>query len=124
MLRRLTAGVAGILWVMPAVAVAEDSAKGARIFQQRCSICHSDVRNGPPNFGPNLFGVVGRAPGQVPVFDYSLALRTSSGLWTEARLKSYIADPGGTIPGARMSAVGPSDAEGREDLLAYLASLK
>jgi len=103
---------------------AGDARRGSQIFQQHCSICHSDVRQGPDNFGPNLFGVVGRKPGSLAGFDYSPAMKANRIAWSSDRLERYIEAPGALIPGARMRFVGPQEAAAREDLVAYLATLK
>lgn len=122
---RRTSMVMAALFLSPTtIAKAGDSAKGALIFHQYCAICHSDVRDGPANFGPNLFGVVGRKPGRIPTFDYSVAMRAQSLPWSPVRLRAYIDSPQDTVPGARMRFVGPETVEARDDLVAYLATLR
>jgi len=113
-----------VLLTQPGVALAGDPQRGASIFQARCSMCHSAVRNGPPNFGPNLFGIVGRKPGIVPSFEYSGAMRATGTPWSVDRIEAYVEDPAKVIPGVRMSDTGVHDADARHDLVAYLATLK
>src|SRR5580693_8084389 len=65
---------AAALALSPLVARAGDAAKGADVFQDRCSSCH--VLNGIGQ-GPSLLGVVGRKAGALPNFNYSDALKAS-----------------------------------------------
>jgi cytochrome c len=105
-------------------AQAGDPQRGANVFRTQCSMCHSGVRAGPANFGPNLFGIVGRKPGSLPGFDYSQALKSAPALWTPDRLRSFVETPGTAVPGVKMPYAGLRDPDAREDLIAYLATLK
>ena len=78
---------------------------GARLFAP-CRACHSldPAERGLP--GPNLAGVIGRAVGGDPAFDYSPVLRKArdDGLrWDAPRLESFLADPAEMFPGLWMS---------------------
>ena len=111
---------AAALALSPLVAHAGDAAKGADVFQDRCSSCH--VLNGIGQ-GPSLLGVVGRKAAALPNFNYSDALKASGLVWTEANLDRFLSGPAKLVPGTAMRAVvsNPSD---RGDLIAYLATLK
>ena len=123
MARLLSAGIAVLVLATPFVALAGDAQRGAHVFQTYCSRCHSDVRNGPPNFGPNLFGVLERRAGSAPEFDYSPAMRGARIVWSADQLKAYVESPAKVVPGARMASAGMDDSA-RDDLVAYLATLK
>ena len=102
------------------VAAAQDAAKGADVFQDRCTSCH--VLNGVAQ-GPNLMGVVGRKAASLPGFPYSDALKASGIVWTPANLDRFLQGPPKMVPGTAMRAIVSNDAD-RHDLIAYLATLK
>jgi cytochrome c len=104
-------------------APAQDAAAGARVFRSQCSICHSP-QPGRNIIGPSLFGVVGRHSGIIPDFHYSSANRASGLVWTPPILDKYLAAPRDLVPGTLMSYPGLKDEHARNDLIAYLASLR
>jgi cytochrome c len=115
-----------VLSLLPMLAWAPASAEedGARLFTP-CRACHSldPAERGLP--GPNLAGVVGRAIGGDPAFDYSPVLRKAraEGLrWDAARLESFLADPAEMFPGLWMSMRGIEDTAERTALARYLAN--
>jgi cytochrome c len=96
---------------------------GAQLFTP-CRACHSldPAERSLP--GPNLSGVVGRAIGGDPAFEYSPVLRKArdDGLrWDAARLQSFLADPAAMFPGLWMSMRGIEDAADRQALVRFLA---
>lgn len=101
-------------------AQAQDVAKGADVYQDRCGACH--VLNGAGQ-GPSLVGVVGRKAGAVTGFNYSDAMKASGLTWTPANLDRFVSGPTKLVPGTAMRAMVPDPIE-RRDLIAYLASLK
>jgi cytochrome c2 len=111
-----------ILWLAE-VAQAQDVAAGARVFRSQCSICHSP-QPGRNIIGPSLFGVVGRHSGAIPDFHYSSANRASGLVWNPPTLDRYLAAPREVVPGTLMTYPGLKDDHERNDLIAYLASLR
>jgi cytochrome c len=101
-------------------AAAQDAAKGAAVFQDRCGSCH--VLKGVGQ-APSLAGVVGRKAAAVPGFNYSDAMKTSGLVWTEANLDRFLAGPTRLVPGTSMRAI-VSDPTERRQVIAYLATLK
>jgi cytochrome c len=99
---------------------AQDAAKGAEVYQDRCGACH--VLNGIGQ-GPSLIGLVGRKAAAIPGFNYSDAMRASGLVWTPANLDRFVSGPTKLVPGTAMRAIVPDPVE-RRDLIAYLASLK
>jgi cytochrome c len=99
---------------------AQDAAKGADVYQERCGSCH--VLNGVGQ-GPSLVGVVGRKAASIPGFNYSDAMKASGLTWTPANLDRFVSGPTKLVPGTAMRAIVPDPTE-RRDLIAYLASLK
>lgn len=101
--------------------MAQSSAqRGLVVYEAHCSSCHSTDTNGD---GPAHRGVVGRRAGALKDFDYSPALRNSKILWTRATLKAWLTNPEALIPGQGMD-YQLEDARDREDVVAYLATLK
>lgn len=115
-LRTALAGL-GLLGLATALA-AGDAERGRALYQERCSACHSIRYNGQ---GPAHAGVVGRAIGRAPGFDYSPALRNAQGVWTEENLDRWLTDPERFLPGQRMN-VSVEDARDRADLIEFLKS--
>jgi len=97
-----------------------DAAKGAGVYDDRCSGCHVI---GGVGQGPNLAGVVGRKAGAAPGFDYTPALKGSGLTWTPANLDRWLTGPEKVVPGTAMVTLVPDAAE-RRDLIAYLETLK
>lgn len=101
-------------------AMAQSAERGRLVYAAHCSSCHSADANGD---GPAHRGVVGRRAGALQDFNYSPALRSSKLLWTRATLRAWLTDPETLIPGQGMD-YSLDDAREREDVVAYLATLK
>ncbi|MDF8357322.1 c-type cytochrome [Ensifer adhaerens] len=88
--------------VGPTYSQETDSARGERLFQQRCGACHqlATTRNG---VGPHLQGVVGRTAGSDESFKYSPALKASGVTWTAETLETFLANPAAMVRGTRMT---------------------
>jgi cytochrome c len=108
---------------LAASAHAQDAAAGARVFMSQCSICHSP-KPGRNIVGPSLFGVVGRHSGIVPNFHYSSANRASELVWDPSTLDRYLIAPGQVVPGTLMTYPGLKDPHQRDDVIAYLSTLR
>jgi cytochrome c len=113
---------AGVLAAGPALA-AGDAAAGQTIFNQKCSICHS-VAEGQNKIGPSLHGVVGRKAGSLAGYDYSDAMKNANRTWDEQTLDAYLTNPRQNIPGVKMLFAGLPDKTQRENVIAYLSTLK
>jgi cytochrome c len=122
--KHLIAGVCCVLAVAAsASAWAADAKNGATVFN-RCIICHSNSKGAPAKIGPNLFGVVGRKAGTAPGFNYSAAMKGSGIVWTNDKLKVYLAHPGQVVQGTRMTFAGIGNPRDVDDVVAYLDTLK
>lgn len=88
-----------------------------------CTACHT-VKPGQNRLGPTLYQVIGRAKAGVPGFNYSPAMKAQKGVWTEADLDAYIANPRAKVPGTRMVYPGMPDAAKRARMIAWLKSIK
>lgn len=102
-----------------------DAAKGKAAFVRQCAICHTVEKGGENRYGPNLFGIVGRKAGTVPGFAYSNAFKTRANWeWTEDAIGGWAMFPGVMVPGTAMGVFQGIAERDRDDLVAYLASLK
>lgn len=84
-----------------------------------CAACHT-VKAGQNRLGPSLFRIVGAKKAAVPGFNYSPALKAQKGVWSEAELDAYLANPRAKVPGTRMVYAGMPDAAKRKALIAWL----
>ena len=100
-----------------------DAANGAKLFKQKCGICHS-AEAGKNKIGPSLFGVVGRKAGSVADYSYSEAMRNSGLTWDGASLDVYLANPRNKVPGTKMTFPGLPKEPDRADVISYLSTLK
>ena len=102
---------------------AADPAAGKSAFSSACSICHS-VQPDKNMIGPSLFGIVGRKSASVDNFNYSEAMKKFDHTWDAETLDTYLADPRATVPGTKMIFPGIKDEKERQDVIAYLETLK
>jgi cytochrome c len=102
-----------------------DLAKGKAAFERQCAICHTVEKGGDNRYGPNLFGIVGRKAATVPGFAYSNAVKTRANWeWTEDAIGGWAMFPSTMVPGTAMGIFQGIAESDRDDLVAYLASLK
>jgi cytochrome c len=98
-----------------------DAAQGQLAFG-KCAPCHAkDKTNG---IGPGLSGVMGSHAGSVPGFHYSQAMKSSKIVWDRKSLDAYIMAPQKALPGTTMPFPGIPSQQERNDLIAYLETLK
>lgn len=85
----------------------------------QCQTCH--VReDGVNRIGPSLYGIVGRAAGQVAGYDYTPANANSGITWTPEKMFQYLENPQRVVPGTRMAFGGLASGQDRADLIAFL----
>jgi cytochrome c len=102
-----------------------DIAAGKTV-SSKCQSCHNFDQGGPNMTGPNLFGVVGRAPGSHPGFAYSDGMKAFGGkqpIWDFEHINEFITAPQKYIDGTKMSFVGLKQRQDRINVIAYLHSL-
>jgi len=100
-----------------------DAAKGKKVFK-KCKACHTADKGGKNRVGPNLFGIVGAKAGAVAGYRYSGAMKESGLTWDEATLDKFLKKPKKLVKKTKMSFSGLKKEDQREDLIAYLSSLK
>jgi cytochrome c len=99
-----------------------DATAGATIFK-KCAVCHSPDA-GVNKIGPSLHGIVGRHSGSIDNYNYSPAMKSFDKVWEPALLNTYLTDPRATVPGTKMIFPGLKDEKDRQDVIAYLSTLK
>src|SRR5712691_8515185 len=102
--------------------VAEDVEAGKTAFK-KCALCHT-TEAGKNKVGPSLFGVVGRKSASLDGYNYSEAMKKFDHTWDAQTLDSYLADPRAVVPGTKMIYPGIKDKAERDDVIAYLETLK
>jgi cytochrome c len=119
--------ISSLLLMTTSFAMAQSSAtaagnalKGKEIYDARCSACHSVDDN---RVGPMHLGVFGRKAGGVKSYRYSDALSKSKVIWSRETLTAWLTNPEALIPAQRMG-YSMDNAQDREDVVAYLATLK
>jgi len=117
----ITAIAVGFAVVPGNYAEGGNATQGEHAFA-KCALCHAkDKSNG---IGPGLLGVIGRHAGSVPGFGYSQAMKNSNIVWDEKSLDAFIMTPQKALPGTTMLFPGIPSQEERNDLIAYLETLK
>ena len=119
-------GVALLTAVGASTAQADgDAVKGKAAFERQCAICHTVDKGGENRFGPNLFGVLHRKAGTVAGFNYSRAFKAAASWdWNEDLVAGWIAAPGVMVPGTAMGVFQGVAQSDRDDIVAYLATLR
>jgi cytochrome c len=121
---RISHIVFGILLALLAIgpAVAADVEAGKTDFK-KCALCHT-IEAGKNKVGPSLFGVVGRKSASLENYTYSEAMKKFDHTWDQQTLDTYLADPRAVVPGTKMIFPGIKDEAERQDVIAYLETLK
>ena len=102
---------------------AGNAENGKAIFQKTCGLCHA-TEAGKTKIGPSLHDVVGRVAGTLPGYSYSEAMKKYHQKWTPDELEHYLEDPRKHVPGTKMIFAGLKDEKQRDDVVAYLETLK
>ncbi|MBV8615686.1 MAG: cytochrome c family protein [Acetobacteraceae bacterium] len=118
----LTVAAVSLAIAGPAFA-AGDAAAGKAVFTQNCAICHSPDA-GVNKIGPSLHGVVGRKAGSLSGFEYSSAMKSFDKTWTPEELDTYLANPMQVVKGTKMIFPGLKSDTDRQNVIAYLDTLK
>ena len=105
------------------IAAADDVEAGKTAFK-KCVLCHATEAGKSTKVGPSLFGVVGRKAAALGDYNYSEAMKKFDRIWDAETLDAYLADPRAAVPGTKMISPGIKDAKERQNIIAYLATLK
>ena len=105
--------------VSPLLAKA-DPHKGQQIAM-KCQACHDFTKGGPNKIGPNLWGIVGSKPAEVPGYTFSDAMKAREDKpWTYEALDSFLTSPRTFVPGTKMTFPGLAKPQDRADIIAWL----
>lgn len=115
-------GAVGVMLLAGTARAAGDAKAGEQVFKQ-CALCHTNEQ-GKNKIGPSLFGVVGRTAGTLPGYSYSDAMKNFHKQWTPEELDTYLADPHKVVPGTKMIFPGLKNEQDRQNVIAYLETLK
>jgi len=113
-----------LLWLIPIqIGWAEDTGALAVPPQSfiLCANCHTIMAEGQHRNAPPLTGIIGREIATWPGFEYSYSLRTEEGVWTKARLDTFLQRPNHAQPGTKMYFRGIESAPARAKLIEWLA---
>ena len=121
-MRIIAATLSVVLTSAAAAALAQsgDAARGERLFNQQCKICHTVDKGGRNGVGPNLFGLFGSKAAAVEGFQFSEAMKTSGITWNDKTVAEYLKDPKGRVPNGKMVYAGLKQREQVDDMIAYL----
>ena len=104
-------------------AMADGNAKKGKKVFKKCKACHS-IKVGKKKVGPTMFGVAGRDAGTLEGFRFSKAMKASGVTWDDASLDKYLTKPKKFIPKGKMSFSGLKKKTDRDNVIAYLKTLK
>jgi cytochrome c len=119
---RISALAYGFALLIAIPVLAADVEAGKTAFK-KCALCHT-TEAGKNKIGPSLFGIVGRKAASLENFNYSEAMKKFDHTWDPGTLDTYLADPRATVPGTKMIFPGIKDEKERQDVIAYLETLK
>ncbi len=92
---------------------------GKKIFNQKCSACHSfDAKD--DMMGPHLTNIIGRKAGSLKGVQYSRAMKKSEIIWDSKSLNQFIKNPAKLIPSNKMSVAGIRKSPERKALIDYI----
>lgn len=97
-------------------AVAGNATHGKELYAQ-CQACHKLTEN---YVGPHHCGLIGRAAGSVPDFEYSEAMKASGLTWTPQTLNEFLTSPIAYVSGTKMGFAGFESPSDRADVIAWL----
>lgn len=101
---------------------AGDAKKGKKVFN-KCKACHA-IKAGKKKVGPTLFAIAGKKSGGMKGYKYSKALKASGVTWDDASLDKYLTKPKKFIPKGKMTFNGLKKKKDRDNVIAYLKTLK
>ena len=110
-------GLLGLISLPAQAAEACDSTAGQKLFETRCTTCHSLAEH---KVGPKLGDVFGRKAGSASGFAYTPALEQAGFTWDSEKLDAFLSGPMTFLPGTAMAFGGLRQAEERQALTCYL----
>jgi cytochrome c len=115
-------GMLGLSLVISAAMAEGDPLAGKRVFA-KCAVCHT-AEPGKNKIGPSLFNLIGRPAGSASGYTYSPAMHDLNKIWDTAVLDEYLAAPKAMVPGTKMIFPGIANKQERDDVIAFLGTLR
>ncbi|MDO5768494.1 MAG: c-type cytochrome [Psychrobacter sp.] len=100
-----------------------DAQRGKQIYQEACAQCHQ-LTPGLNKKGPQLLNIYGAPAASLADYKYSAALKAKNWVWDAKTLDPYIADSEKVVAETKMLADPMPDAKERQDVIAYLSTLR
>ena len=116
-------GSAILLLLAECHAAIADGVEEGKVAFKKCTLCHT-TEAGKNKVGPSLFGIIGRKSASLDNYNYSEAMKNLNQVWDPKLLETYLADPRAMVPGTKMIFPGIKDEKERQDVIAYLETLK
>ena len=114
----------GLLLMLVAIRpLAAADLEAGKVEFKKCALCHT-TEVGQNKVGPSLFGIVGRKSASLDGYNYSEAMKKFDHTWDPQTLDTYLSDPRTLVPGTKMIFPGIKDEKERQDVIAYLETLK
>lgn len=100
-----------------------DIKAGQQAYERDCAKCHR-LQAGKNEKGPQLMRVYGAKAALLADYHYSEGMKNSQLIWTADNLDKLIANPKQLVPNTRMKTDPISDSQKRQNIIAYLSSLR
>jgi len=115
--------VASILFPLSIMA-GGDAVNGENTFKKKCRLCHTFTKGDKAKIGPNLFGIHNTKAGLFEGYKYSKGIIEADLTWDDATLDAYLLKPRDVVKRGKMIFAGFKKEKDREDVIAYLKTLK
>lgn len=96
---------------------------GKAEYEKDCLKCHK-LQPGNNEKGPQLMRIYGAKSALLADYQYTDAMKNSNMVWNAENLDKYIAHPKQTVVGTRMRSDPIADAKVRQDIIAYISTLR
>lgn len=100
-----------------------DATIGQQQYDKACGNCHK-LQPGNNQKAPQLLRIYGSKSALLTDYSYSEALKNANLTWTSDNLNNYIANPKQMIAGTKMKSDPVTDPVERQNIIAYLATLR
>ncbi|HEJ2712327.1 TPA: c-type cytochrome, partial [Pseudomonas aeruginosa] len=98
-------------------AAACDAAAGQKLFESKCTACHSLAEH---KVGPRLHDVYGRKVGTAQGFGYTPTLEQAGFTWNAEKLDAFLSGPMNFLPGTAMAFGGLRKQDDRQNIICFL----
>ena len=107
----------GLCAISGTAAAACDAAAGQKLFESKCTACHSLAEH---KVGPRLHDVYGRKVGTAQGFGYTPTLEQAGFTWNAEKLDAFLSGPMNFLPGTAMAFGGLRKQDDRQNIICFL----